>query len=158
MLKMRACEPEMHIRVSMEGEGTCVVQCAGDVDIEGAPELHAALELGLREARQKLILDLRDSLDGQRRRRRDRQGAQPPGQRRRDVCMHGERAPAHAPGDGGAHPALHEPGACRLNHGAGACLALAGKLLASATAKRPPTADRRDRTGGREGRTAPRPA
>jgi anti-anti-sigma factor len=60
VLKMRACEPEMHIRVSMEGEGTCVVQCAGDVDIEGAPELHAALELGLREARQKLILDLRD--------------------------------------------------------------------------------------------------
>ena len=48
---------------------------------------HAALELAC-EARQKLTIP-RCQLDGQRRRRRDRQGAQTNSQRRRDVCMHG---------------------------------------------------------------------
>lgn len=54
-----APQPEADIRVSARGEGTCVVQCAGDVDIERAQDLHAALELGLREASRKLVLDLR---------------------------------------------------------------------------------------------------
>ncbi len=48
----------MEARAKEWEEGTCLVECAGEVDIATAPRFRAALDEGLRGATRRLILDL----------------------------------------------------------------------------------------------------
>lgn len=58
MLKLRKTHRTGDIEVS-ENEGTCVVACAGVLDIESAPSFREALNAAAGATRQRLVLDLR---------------------------------------------------------------------------------------------------
>lgn len=57
--KQKVQELELDVRVSEEDQGTCVVECAGEVDIETAPALGQALDLASEQATHRVELDLR---------------------------------------------------------------------------------------------------
>lgn len=57
--KQKVQELELDVRVSEEDQGTCVVECAGEVDIETAPALGQALDLASEQATRQVVLDLR---------------------------------------------------------------------------------------------------
>ncbi|HHX40364.1 MAG TPA: STAS domain-containing protein [Armatimonadetes bacterium] len=59
MLKTRPRSPLFEARVAECEEGTCLVECRGEVDIESAPKFRAALDEGLEKATRRLVLDLR---------------------------------------------------------------------------------------------------
>lgn len=59
MLKSRPRYPLLEARVAECEEGTCLVECRGEVDIESAPRFRAALDEGLPKATRRLVLDLR---------------------------------------------------------------------------------------------------
>ncbi len=59
MAKRQEKHPDLDIRVSAPEEGTCVVECAGEVDIHNAPRFRQALESRLSRATRGLVLDLR---------------------------------------------------------------------------------------------------
>lgn len=58
MLKMRPRHPLLEVRMSEWNEGTCLVECAGEVDIETAPRLRDALERALEAGARRLVLNL----------------------------------------------------------------------------------------------------
>jgi len=59
MLKTRPRHPLLEARVAECEEGTCLVECAGEVDIDTASRFRAALDEGLKLAIRRLVLDLR---------------------------------------------------------------------------------------------------
>ncbi|NLC57554.1 MAG: STAS domain-containing protein [Armatimonadetes bacterium] len=59
MLKTRPRSPLLEVRTWEREEGTYLVECSGEVDIETAPRFRAALDEGLRPGTRRLVLDLR---------------------------------------------------------------------------------------------------